>query len=733
MPCCFSDLLGCLKMKKIDFHIHTIATKDDEKTSRNCPSADFFVEKLKDANVGICAITNHNYFDSNQYTTYSKLALEDGICVLPGVEMDVVLLDDNIGHCILIANPDDFETFVGFCADLGLNKQENANSFKIKIADFVSKIKYFDCLLLVHYKGKSKSFSEADIDYLNKNVSNKVVMVEPSNLISAFVYLAQGKNSLVGSDCQDWNNYPGKELPELKIDISSFGNLMLALRRDESFIKSILDLKKNRAPIHIKDSTYPDLELDLPLYNDVNIIFGGKSTGKTIIINDIASYFTNNGFSNKIAKYIASDKISNFKREIEFTPTEVEINDYCPPSLDAVLKRFKESVLPTIDSVIPQLESFLKNKTGELAKKIGFYSCSKQFFFDEVQTKREIQSLVSDYNKISTFEFNKYKKHLSDEEYKEFLKLIEKIKCNIVLEQKRVFVAHYKEWLANKAIKDIKTCFSNTKGQLTKPNNIGLLDLYNSIVSLARDSDEIKRFLRKESVDRRIKIGELDKKGELFRREEMTSNPLVINSSYTFLKDKLGINDLKRLDKNLSYITIGNGFNYISFKNALGQVTSFLKDKVISKPSDFMAYKSSLVNIDNQIVNPSSGEQSVILLGQQLFSDKDIYIFDEPELSVGHDYVNRVIVPRLKELSKNGKMVIVSTHDANIAVRTLPYLTVYREEEKTGDYTTYIGNLFNGFLTDTKTGKSIVWKEQTLKTLEGGAQAFEERETAYGK
>ena len=142
-------------MKKIDFHIHTIATKDDEKESRNCPSVELFVEKLKGANVGICAITNHNYFDSNQYTDYSKLAQNDGICVLPGVEIDVVLLDDNIGHCIMIANPDDFKAFVGFCNDLGLNKQANANDFKIKITDFASKIKTFDCHLLVHYKGKS--------------------------------------------------------------------------------------------------------------------------------------------------------------------------------------------------------------------------------------------------------------------------------------------------------------------------------------------------------------------------------------------------------------------------------------------------------------------------------------------------------------------------------------------------------------------------------------------------
>ena len=42
-------------------------------------------------------------------------------------------------------------------------------------------------------------------------------------------------------------------------------------------------------------------------------------------------------------------------------------------------------------------------------------------------------------------------------------------------------------------------------------------------------------------------------------------------------------------------------------------------------------------------------------------------------------YINDIILPRLIELSKLNKTIIVSTHDANIGVRTLPLLSVYRE------------------------------------------------------
>ena len=46
--------------------------------------------------------------------------------------------------------------------------------------------------------------------------------------------------------------------------------------------------------------------------------------------------------------------------------------------------------------------------------------------------------------------------------------------------------------------------------------------------------------------------------------------------------------------------------------------------------------------------------------------------------SLGNDYISEVIVPLIKEKAKSGKRVIIATHDANIAVRTLPYNSIYR-------------------------------------------------------
>ena len=718
---------------KIDFHIHTKATKKDESTNRNCPSQTFFTQQLFSAGVGICAITNHNHFDREQYDLFSADANKSNICVLPGIELDVQLLDKSTGHCILMANPSCVDALTNTCNSLGICDIENANNFVIPISSFVRLFKELDSILMVHYKGKAKNFSEEDIAYLKRELPEKMVIVEPSNLISAFIYISHGKKSLVGSDCEDWNNYPGKELPELKVDVNSYDNLLLLLKRDENIIKTILDIKKDSEPIHIKDAIYTDLDLNLTLYHDINIIFGGKSTGKTIIIKNIINHFVEKGCSAKMAQYIASEKVDNFKKAISFTPTNNEISKHCPSSVDLTIQRIKAHTISETQSIIPQLKSYLKNKSGELAKKIGFYSCSKQFSYNEGLMNSELDKIKEDYKELTSFNYKRYNPYLKDDEFEKLFANIELLKKRICERYKATFINHYKKNMANKCIKDIKICYTNNKGQHSKPNSCGLLTLFNSLLTATKYASDLFAFTNKEPVVNNVKIGELDKKGVLYRREIITSKVSSLDGSYTFYSIRHNLPKIKAFGKNVQKIMSFSDCDLATYRSSFGSVVNYLKDNNVTKGSDLVAYTFSLVNENGDLINPSSGEESVVLLGQQLFSDKDIYVLDEPELSVGHDYVNRVIIPRLKDLSKQGKMVVVSTHDANIAVRTLPYLTIYREDNGDNSYSTYVGNLFKGELIEIKNAKSIPWKEQTMKTLEGGPDAFEEREAAYGE
>lgn len=136
--------------------------------------------------------------------------------------------------------------------------------------------------------------------------------------------------------------------------------------------------------------------------------------------------------------------------------------------------------------------------------------------------------------------------------------------------------------------------------------------------------------------------------------------------------------------------------------------------------------------LDDLPYTPSSGEASMVMLQKELGTEKDVYILDEPEKSLGNEYINDVIVPLIKERAKSGRRVFISTHDANIAVRTLPYCSIYRTHGSEG-YSTFVGNPFtNNLVNVAKPDELRDWKNASMRTLEGGRDAFGERGRIYG-
>lgn len=98
---------------------------------------------------------------------------------------------------------------------------------------------------------------------------------------------------------------------------------------------------------------------------------------------------------------------------------------------------------------------------------------------------------------------------------------------------------------------------------------------------------------------------------------------------------------------------------------------------------------------------------------------------------MGNSYIDTDIRPLICNLAKQRKFVVVATHNANIAVRTLPYMSIYRTHEN-GEYKTYIGNPFDDQLVCIDNPEDIKsWTEESMRSLEGGYNAFYERRDIY--
>lgn len=145
----------------------------------------------------------------------------------------------------------------------------------------------------------------------------------------------------------------------------------------------------------------------------------------------------------------------------------------------------------------------------------------------------------------------------------------------------------------------------------------------------------------------------------------------------------------------------------------------------------FIGVSKEIALENGEIYKPSNGERGILLMQRLLDSESDVYILDEPELGMGNSYITSNILPKLTDLAKRRKTVIIATHNANIAVGTLPYISILRTHEN-GVYKTYIGNPFYDELkniedeSDTKN-----WTQESMHTLEGGKSAFYDRKDIY--
>lgn len=70
-------------------------------------------------------------------------------------------------------------------------------------------------------------------------------------------------------------------------------------------------------------------------------------------------------------------------------------------------------------------------------------------------------------------------------------------------------------------------------------------------------------------------------------------------------------------------------------------------------------------------------------------------------------------------LRKRIKTIVIATHNANIAVRSLPYTSIFRTHQN-GKYNTYVGNPFNNLLVNIDDATDVKgWaQESMLQTTE---------------
>lgn len=711
---------------RIDIHTHTKKIKQGDSESRNI-DVDRFMEIIKETDVKILAITNHNHFDLEQYTQFKTSV--DRICqIWAGVEFDI-LEEGRRAHLITIVNPKNAQAFSEKVNEvIGTT---SADTFTISIDDVVNNFDSLDTIFIAHYHSKKPSLTDKDVDKLESLVANpKRVLKEASNSISAGIYINHGHNSIHGSDVQNWDDYVknSTSLPELRLPVESFEQFCLLLDKDDATIKTILD-KKTKETIQINPFNNVAEIMDIDIYNDINILFGSKGTGKTDILKALSKFYNGKGFKTEVYES-NSNKIDEVF-DLKGTQLTIDIEQFGIDDCSTELASLRNATEKEITSLSKYGDYYSADAKNKISKNI---KVDKFTTLDENSPKRSFEDVKNNLKKFQEFKDYytadiKLKEIIGDELLGELDNVIERILEKINSESEKRFIDYKSINFFNKLVKLFVSEISKKTGQPEKPTKTGFAEYASNRISIEKDVNKILENILKIIEPIVEEVGNLGDKGKLYCKINLLiQNGKISDAKYkhtnstTKIPQKLVADKMELISKHIYANTL---FEKID------ELKKIESSESVSSINDLLLFYKHFT-LDDEFYTPSNGESSMVLLHNELMKDKEIYLIDEPEKSLGNDYISDVIVPLIKEKAKSGKRVIIATHDANIAVRTLPYNSIYREHDINGYYT-YSGNPFSNNLVCSSEGKpNLDWKSISMKTLEGGKSAFGERGKIYG-
>lgn len=703
---------------RIDLHCHTKKVKTGDAYTRNVTKDKFF-QKVIEAEVKIIAITNHNQFDYMQYKEFKDVT--EGYCdIWPGVELDIIGKADQKGNCkrghlIVIANPKNVELFNTQVQELV--NDEDVNTFQIGVKKVYETLGKCDCIYIPHFH-KEPKLSDEDMELGELLPDSSRLFKETSDYRSLGVFSNFDYSVIIGSDVQDWNKYETSKFADIRLPVQTFEQFCLLAKKDVQIIDTLLNQKRKK---EIPVSPYKKVNFKLPFYEDINIIFGQKGTGKTEILESLKKYYIENGIA--MESYKGNEKDSDFSKmlkvnDIIATPDKLQLDSMRQQFIDVY--NWKEELPTSFEKYISWMETKDNNKNK------GRMKITECVHIEEGVRDRKLES---DYKYLkefteSTFEKIDIEKYLDEQERTTLMLLLGKLCENINDAKMQKWNSDKSIKLTNWSIDKIKAIADKCSDTISKPSSVGFYDFAMGRFKLFENVEEICSTFSVEDKVEKEYLGNLEEKGDIYIQ---TRYRMLTKESRTD-EFKQGITVLRNCK-----LVIDGIKKAVLAENISEEVSKFQEfyDDGIKDIGAFIGVSKETALENGEIYRPSNGERGILLMQKLLDSESDVYILDEPELGMGNSYITSNILPKLTDLAKRRKTVIIATHNANIAVGTLPYISILRTHEN-GIYKTYVGNPFYDELrniddeTDTKN-----WTQESMHTLEGGKTAFYDRKDIY--
>lgn len=415
-------------MKKIDLHIHTIATISDAHFVFDLNA---FVEYVTVAKLDAVAVTNHNVFDIDQFRAI-KNALP--ATVFPGIEINLAN-----GHLLLIACDRELDSFQSRC-DQVTKKIQDKTDF-ITFDELVEIYGDLNAYLLIPHADKNPEITGDTLKMLQPYLSAGEVASSKK-----FIYAikdAKKPTPVLFSDLRiqaHLKNFMGRQT---YIDCSDI---------TIGAMKSCLQ-DKNKVALSEDDgnSLFQIFEDGQMLSTGLNILLGERSSGKTFTLDRIRDVVENPKYITQF-QLVQQDNISekDFNTDVQ-NRRSIFISEYLS-SFKGVTDEVIHINLHANDAQLNEFLTSLLKSAGEAGRQDA-YSKAALFSENEFSTtdSESLSQLIGSIRDIiENIEFRPaIEKHISHRSLKN-------LACELILALRTRALELRKRRLINEIIKDVK-------------------------------------------------------------------------------------------------------------------------------------------------------------------------------------------------------------------------------------------------------------------------------------
>lgn len=693
---------------RIDFHVHTCSVDGKDDGFEYSQSwLNQYTESLK---LDAIAITNHNLFDLEQFNQIdNSLKCE----VLPGVELSL-----QGGHVNLVfANTTDNKTkLCEACEKLRLGSTDG-----LSLENFKDLFSAFSKGFFIYEYGKSNSLvlgEEYQDDFFNRFTFIRGVNSQ-LKFQRALMQVSEPCPALF-SDAHATDQDPDAS----RNDISklSLKNTFLKIEKF-SFDQAILEFKNPRHVSVTEDGEPNTFQIDVEgkpvtVSTKLNLIVGRRGSGKTFLLNHIDHQY-NNGESAVayIRQFRSADETEAFlhreSERIAGTAREQWVKKH-QSAFEGIVRYYKEESVDSVDEYLISLKRFAHElANASTARQVNLFSESEFEISNVDQIGKSLAKLKDVIDDQSLWQLATATKRV--QYLKSVTEAYNDIRHNYMIQAASIAI----KLEVNKIMKAVKT--SVTKRTAISP--VGSIDLFH----------QFERQKEKARIINALSHA-LDETQDVSEREYSYSIHVWKDSwksADQFLKaiPRRGANIAVK--DNLVTPYLAHDYNhFLSSLFSKTYQTNFTVDSAL----DLSRYLASFdVELLTQAGTPASGGQQMALgLMMKLDDAKqdDVVLVDEPEGSLDNVFIKDELIPKLRELSENTPVFVI-THNSTLGALLNPdrlLIAKFNPEQKS--YQLLTGDYLSKKVSNSSGDESRSY-DAFVDAMEAGISTYEEKGQQY--